>query len=602
MTVLAQVARRLGKIGVPWPKGWRRRALATAFLGLTSLGAPIIPASRGDTPSPEPASGFRPYAATFAEHDMVVAANPLAAEAGRAMLRDGGGAVDAAIATQLVLGLVEPQSSGLGGGAFLVYWSAGEKKIVTLDGRETAPAAAAPDRFLDSAGKPLSFYEAVVGGRSVGVPGVPRLLEAAHKRYGKLPWAKLFEPAIKLAEEGFPLSPRLHAELGIDRFLAATSPAARTLYYDGDGPKPVGALIKNPAYAATLRSYAAEGADIFYRGAIAADIVATVRGSPVRPGDMTAEDLARYEVKDREPLCASYRDRRVCGMGPPGSGEITIAEQLGMLERFDLKAAPAAVASWHEFVEASRLAYADRDRYIADPDFVPVPVAGLLDPAYLAARGRLVDPAHAAAGPVAPGEPQRHALLGDDASPEYPSTSNIAVVDRDGNAVAMTTTVENMFGSRLMVRGFLLNNELTDFSFLPEQEGRKVANRVEPGKRPRSSMAPSLMFDAAGRLELVVGSAGGSLIITDVSKVIVALVDWGYDLQQAIDLPNLGNRNGATDLESRPDVAALAAALTALGHTVRTNQRPSGLTAIRITAKGLEGAADPRREGVAVGD
>jgi gamma-glutamyltranspeptidase / glutathione hydrolase len=580
----------------------RARRLGVALLLLAHLLAGAAAAQTPPAPMPEPATGRTAPHASLARHDMVVAANPIAAAAGRDILRRGGSAVDAAIATQLVLNLVEPQSSGIGGGAFLVLWSAAERRVVTFDGRETAPAAAKPDRFVGADGKPLAFHDAVVGARSVGVPGVLRMLELAHRRYGKLPWRDLFAPAIKLAEAGVPVSPRLHALLARDPYLARFEPA-RSYFYAADGaPKSV---LVNPELAATLRLVAEGGADAFYTGPIAGDIVAALRAAPGSPGDLTASDLAGYAAKERAPVCGDYRGHRLCGMGPPSSGAVTLLEMLGMLGHFDLSAdRPPAAASVHLLAEAGRLAYADRARYIADGDFVAVPVSGLLDPDYLKARAQLIDRAHAQPGPAAPGEPRgsRADHWGDDAAPELPSTSHLSIVDRAGNALAMTTTIENGFGSRIMVRGFLLNNELTDFSFVPEANGRPVANRIEPGKRPLSAMAPTLVFDRRGKLELVVGSAGGPAIINDVAKTVIAVLDWGYDAEAAVDLPNDGNRNGATEIEAGPSAAAMAAALTARGHTVKLTDRPSGLTAIRVTPRGFEGVADPRRDGTALGD
>ncbi len=568
------------------------------LLALLFLAAPAL----AQAPPPEPATVRSEQHASIARHDMVAAANPAAAAAGREVLRRGGSAIDAAIATQLVLNLVEPQSSGIGGGAFLVYWSAAERRVFTIDGRETAPAAARPDRFLGPDGKPLAFYDAVVGGRSVGGPGVLRALELAHRRWGKLPWAELFAPAIALAEQGFAPSPRLHALLLRDPFLRLAEPTRR-YFYDADGaPK---ARLVDPDLAATLRAVAAGGADVFYTGPIAADIVHAIAAAPTNPGDLALSDLRDYRAKLRAPVCGAYRGHRLCGMGPPSSGAVTLLEMLGMLQRFDLaRLRPGSAAATHLFAEAGRLAYADRDRYLADPDFVPVPVRGLLDPGYLARRSRLIDPAHAPSGPAAPGDPPgTHASLwGRDRAPELPGTSNIAIIDRAGDALAMTTTIENAFGSRLLVRGFLLNNELTDFSFVPQTDGRPVANRVEPGKRPRSAMAPTLVFDRRGRIELALGSAGGPAIINDVAKSVIAVIDGHDDLQTAFDLPNDGNRNGATEIEAGPGAEAMAAALRALGDRVAISDRPSGLTGILVTPKGLEGAADPRRDGTALGD
>ncbi|HUH83665.1 MAG TPA: gamma-glutamyltransferase [Stellaceae bacterium] len=574
--------------------------MRTLLVALAAL-ALAVPAP-AQTPAPEAPTGFRAREATLARHHIVAAANPLAAAAGREMLRRGGTAVDAAIATQMVLNLVEPQSSGLGGGAVIVYWSAAEHRVVTFDGRETAPAAARPDRFLDGSGKPLAFYDAVVGGRSVGVPGVLRVLDLAHRRYGRLPWADLFAPAIALAEHGFDVSPRLRSLLAHDRYLRLW-PSARDYFYDADGaPK---TRLVNPALAATLRAVAVGGADAFYSGPLAEAMATTVRAAPTNPGDLTAADIAGYQARERTPVCGTYRAHRLCGMGPPSSGGVGVLQILGLLERFDLaRDRPPSVAAVHLFAEAGRLAYADRNRYLADSDFVKVPLKGLLDPGYLAERSRQIDPLHDMPAPAAPGDPPgAHGRDGGlDHAPELPGTSNVAIIDDAGDALDMTTTIENAFGSRLMVAGFLLNNELTDFSFVPVEDGKPVANSVEPGKRPRSAMAPTLVFDRRGKLMLVVGSAGGPAIINDVAKTIIAVIDWHYDLQAAMDLPNDDNRNGPTEIEAGPGAPSMAAALKALGHKVRISNRPSGLTGILVTPKGLIGAADARREGLALGD
>jgi gamma-glutamyltranspeptidase/glutathione hydrolase len=580
----------------------RLRRVALPGLVAALLAAPLAVAPlRAEAPAPEADTGRAPKTATPASRHMIAAANPLAAEAGRAMLRAGGGAVDAAVAAQMVLNLVEPQSSGIGGGAFLLHWSAGTRRVTSYDGRETAPAAARPDRFLGPDGKPLSFMEAVVGGRSVGVPGILRMLELAHREHGRLPWARLFEPAIALAEEGFPISPRLHALLARDTNLGRFEPA-RSYFYRPDGtPKEIGTILKNPALAATLREIAEHGADAFYGGRIAGDIVATVTGAPANPGDLTLADLALYRAKERPPVCGSYRLYVVCGMGPPSSGGVAVLQILALLERF---AMPDSADGVHLFVEAARLAYADRGLYLADPDFVPVPVRGLLDPLYLAQRSALIDPAHAMES-VSPGEPPRRAgmLRHGVAEPlEIPSTSHLSIVDDSGDAVSMTTTIENEFGSRLMVDGFLLNNELTDFAFRPEVDGKPVANRVEPGKRPRSSMAPTLVFDPEGKLRLVLGSPGGSSIINYVATSLVAILDWGDDIQAAFDRRHFGARTQDAELERGPDAEALAAALRAKGHHVTIGSFNSGLHGIAVTPRGLRGGADPRREGVALGD
>jgi gamma-glutamyltranspeptidase/glutathione hydrolase len=519
--------------------------------------------------------------AQTARHFMVAAAHPLAVDAGHAVLKSGGTAVDAAVAVQTVLGLVEPESSGIGGGAFLLYWSQSEKRLRSYDGRETAPRAARADRFLESDGTPMAFADAL-GGRSVGVPGVLRMLEAAHRRHGRLPWAELFQYAIFAAEEGFAMPGQLHAHLERERLLPA-DPEARRVFYEADGkPKPVGARVTNPRYGATLRMIGMGGADAFYSGEIARDIVKAVR-SHARPGDMTEEDLAAYRAVERTPVCGPYRAWRVCSMGPPSSGGVAVLQILGMLERVPFARAPRhSAAAVHYFTEAGRLAYADRARYAADPDFVQVPVARLLDGKYLDQRARRI------------GErSMRQALPGDFET----GTSHFSIVDADGDAVAMTTTIESTFGSRIMVRGFLLNNQLTDFDFTPGG-----ANQVAPRKRPRSSMAPSVVFERDGEVRLVVGSPGGPNIINYVARALVATLDWGFDVQSAVALPNFGSRNGPTLLERGTVYEALRADLEERNHVVESVPLPSGLHAIERIAGGWGGGADPRREGAARGD
>jgi gamma-glutamyltranspeptidase / glutathione hydrolase len=535
-------------------------------------------------------------------HDMAESADPRAAAIGRDILRAGGSAMDAAVAMAVSLTILEPQSAGIGGGALLLHWSAKDKKLLALDGRESAPAAATPTRFLDPAGKPMPFREAMIGGRSIGVPSLLRLLAEAHRKFGKLPWAQLIAPSIALAEDGFALSPRVSGLLAKDTVLPKGA-ASRALYYDADGAaKAPGTVIANADLAALLRIIAAQGAEPFYTGAVAHQVIAAAQGA-TPPSDLIAADLADYKVKERAVVCAPYRGDRVCGMEPP-AGDVTVLEILRLLEPFPMAKHVADAEAWSLFAQASRLAYADRARWLGDPDFVKAPVAGLLDRGYLAARARLIDPAHAAPSPVAPGEPAgKHSEnWGDSDAPEIPSTSHISVIDGDGDAVSMTATIESNFGSHVMVDGFLLNNELTDFAFTPEVDGRPVANRVEPGKRPVSAMSPSMMFGADGKLALIVGSAGGPPIITDVAKTIVAVVDWKKNLADAIALPNIDNRNGATEIESFAGADALAAALKARGHEVRVWKRQSGIGGIRVTRDGLEGAADPRREGAALGD
>ncbi|HEX6295194.1 MAG TPA: gamma-glutamyltransferase [Burkholderiales bacterium] len=509
-----------------------------------------------------------------AKEFMVAAANPLAVEAGVAVLARGGSALDAAVAVQMVLGLVEPQSSGIGGGAFLLHWSQNEKKLRSYDGRETAPATAAPDRFLDAQGKPLPFMEAVVGGRSVGVPGVLRMLERAHRQHGRLPWGELFDAAIRIAEEGFETPSRLRAALAEERFLLDV------LFFDQDG-KPKSRIV-NREYAATLRTIAREGADAFYRGAIAADIVRAVR-SHAKPGDLSEEDLAAYRALEREPVCGRYRGRRVCSMGPPSSGGVAVLQMLGVLERTAFaRAPPHSVQAVHLFTEAGRLAFADRARYLGDPDFVEVPVQKLLSNSYLNSRSSGITE-----------RSMGEALAGDT---EATGTSHVSIVDRQGDAVAMTTTVESPFGSRIAVRGFILNNQLTDFDFLPG-----AANAVRGRKRPRSSMAPTMVFGKDGGLQLVLGSPGGAMIINYVAKALVARLDWGLDLQAAVAAPNLGTRNGPTLLERETPYAALEQGLAERGHRVVLMPLLSGLHGIERAPGGWRGAADPRRDGAAMG-
>ena len=551
---------------------------------------------------PEVAFARTEKAVVTGKRYMVTAGHAAAVAAGAKMIERGGSAADAMIAAQLVLTLVEPQSSGLGGGAFLLYYDARSKRISAYDGRETAPAAAAPHLFVGPDAKPMASRSAVVGGRSVGVPGTPRLLEVAHARHGKLPWAVLFEPAIELAERGFPVSARLHRQAEQFKAAAAESAAGSYFFTPEKTAKPVGTVLRNPELAATLRLIAARGADAFYTGEVARDIVAAVRGH-ANPGGMTLEDLAGYRVRDVEPLCGPYRDKVLCGMPPSSSGGIAVLQMLGILSRFDLsKVRPGSAEAVHLFSEAGRLAFADRGRYVADDRFADVPVKGLLDASYLAERSRLVSPAKSM-GIARPGTPPGARLaLADDPVDEVAGTSQISIVDREGNAVSMSTTIEAIFGSFLMVRGFMLNNQLTDFNFVPVEEGRTVANVVAPGKRPRSSMAPFIVRDgASGRVEMVLGSPGGSLIINYVAKALVATIDWKMDIQSAFALANFGSRNGPTEIEKGTELAQLDGALKAMGHDVRVIDMPSGLQGIRRTRAGWEGGADPRREGAAMG-
>ncbi|NDV87241.1 gamma-glutamyltransferase [Aurantimonas aggregata] len=586
-----------------------RRKLATWLL-VCGLG--LAPSAFAQE---QPSDAFEPEAATpsveaglvRAERQMVAAAHPLAAAAGLAILRQGGNAIDAMVTTQLVLGLVEPQSSGLGGGAFLVYFDAGDDRLTTFDGRETAPAGATPTLFLDDSGEPLAFMDAVVGGRSVGTPGTVRLLFDTHERHGALAWRDVVQPAIDLAEKGFDVSPRLNALIAEDAANISRHAATRDYFLGPDGAAlPVGHRLVNPAYAETLRAVAAEGPAGFYEGPVAEGIVDTVRNAEGNPGTLALSDLATYEVVEREPVCVDYRDMDVCGMGPPSSGALTIGQILGLIEPHDIAVlGPESPEAWRLIGDASRLAFADRGRYMADIDFVPMPLKGLLDPAYLATRARLLDgDAALAEAAVVPGSPPwDHAmLLGDDTAIELPSTSHFSIVDADGNVVSMTTTIESGFGSRLMTGGFLLNNELTDFSFeTRDDDGRLIANAVAPGKRPRSSMAPTIVMQD-GKPVIAIGSPGGSRIIGYVAQALVALIDWEMDAQEAVAMPHLVNRFGTFDVEAGTSATALSGSLRALGFEVNEAPLDSGLHAIVIRPDGLEAGADPRREGIALGD
>ena len=559
--------------------------------------------------APEAASGWTDKQGWQGRDFMVAAANPLAVDAGYQIIKAGGSAVDAAIAVQLVLTLVEPQSSGIGGGSLLLVWDG--KRVSAVDGRETAPAAATDQLFMRD-GKPMAFYDGVVGGRSVGVPGTVRALALAHQRYGKLPWATLFEPAITLAEQGVIISPRLASLLQKDPYLAK-DPDARAYFYLPDGtPRAAGSRLSNPALAGVLQTLAREGADAFYRGPLAEAMVAKVHQHPTNPGVLAAADLASYSAKLRDGLCFDYRQSEVCGFPTPSSGTIALGQIFGMLESRDmaaLKPVPTADGrlaassdAIHLYSEAARLAFADRNQYVADGDFVGVPVQGLLDKGYLAERGKLIGTR--SMGIAQPGTPPLALARGKDATPELPSTSHVSIVDKAGMAVSMTSSIEDGFGSRLMVNGYLLNNQLTDFSFTSvDAAGLPVANRVEPGKRPRSSMSPLLVFDKqTGELEMSLGSPGGSAIINYVGKTLLGTQDWGLNLQQAINLPNFGSRNGPTELEQGRTPQAVIEGLKARGHEVLLNEQTSGLQGVQRNAAGWFGAADPRREGVARGE
>ncbi|WP_340109199.1 gamma-glutamyltransferase family protein [Pikeienuella sp. HZG-20] len=568
------------------------------YAALLALALPFA-ALAEQPPQPETTFAVQPAAETEAARYMVIAAHPLAAEAGRAMLAAGGTAADAAIAAQLVLTLVEPQSSGLGGGAFALYWDAAARRLTTYDGRETAPLAAGPDYWLDEDGAPLAWRAAVPGGKSVGAPGTPALLQYLHDRHGALPLPALATPAIALAETGFTVSPRLAASIAEAAESLAPFPAAAAYFTPGGAPLAAGDTLKNPALAETLRRFASEGAAPFYAGDLAEAVVRAVRAAPINPGRLSMADLAAYEVKTRPAICHPYRDLTVCGMGPPSSGALTVGQILMMLDHHDLGAAPTP-AAWRLYAEASRLAFADRGLYIADSDFTALP-EGLLDPDYMAARARLISPERA--GAAAPGRPpwKEGALRAPDASRERPGTSQIVIRDASGDILSMTTTIETGFGGRLMANGYLLNNELTDFSFAPEAAGAPVANRVEGGKRPRSSMAPTIAF-RGGRPAYALGSPGGSRIIGYVAAALIGLVDWGMSPAEAAALGHVTAAGAAVDLEEGTAAAALAADMRAFGLEPRVRNMNSGLAILRIEDGVLTGAADPRREGVALGE
>jgi gamma-glutamyltranspeptidase/glutathione hydrolase len=590
---------------------FRRLCLLSLYLAF-GVGPALSQPAQNAPSAPEAATGFAPRPAVAAQRFMAATANPHATRAAQQILRTGGSAVDAAIAAQLVLTLTEPQSSGIGGGAFLMHWDG--QQVVALDGRETAPAAVDERLFLQChpACTPMPFYKAVVGGRAVGVPGVLRMLQEAHQRWGKLPWNALFEPAIRLATQGFTISPRLAALLADDPFLK-NDPTAAAYFLDAQGrPKAAGTLLKNPALASTLHLIAKQGVKAFYEGKLARAIVHKVRNHPGNPGLLSVEDLRDYRAVEREPICRPYRQWRVCGFGPPSSGGLAVAQLLAMLEPRNISVAPPQDGvpnpdAVHLVTELLKRAFADRNAYVADTDFVPLPGAdfgGLLDPEYLRQRSLHMWPR--STGRAMPGLPP--GLAPRAAGPDLAEhgTSHLVIIDAQGHAVSMTTTIEDAFGARQMVGGFLLNNQLTDFSFMPQIDGQPVANRVQPGKRPRSSMAPTLVFDSEGKLYAALGSPGGSLIISYVFTTLVALLDWHMPPDQAVALPHFGSRNappdGTLELEAGRMPASTASDLSVRGHAVQSIDMNSGLQAVIRTPQGWLGATDPRREGLVLGD
>jgi gamma-glutamyltranspeptidase/glutathione hydrolase len=571
---------------------------------------------------PEIASSIKRNTDVITQRTAVASANPLASQAGLDILQAGGSAVDAAIAVQMVLGLVEPQSSGIGGGAFLLHsqGTGPTRRMQAFDGRETAPALADESLLLNTQGQPLPFFEAVVGGRSVGAPGVLKMLAMAHQQHGKLPWPRLFEPAIKLAKNGFAITPRLHASLLADAYLKL-DPSARTYFYQADGaPHPVGHVLRNPELAEVLQRIAKEGVDAFYKGDVAQAIVDKVQQHPKNPGRLSQQDLVQYQAKEREVLCFDYAVRtkvfEICGFPPPSSGAIAIGQILGLLQYahtpFKAPVQGALDADWlHDYAQASRLAFADRAQYVADPDFVKAPAGdwrSLLDPAYLKVRAQLMGSTslkQAPAGIPLGAQKSAYAPMPDQA--EF-GTSHISIVDAYGNALAMTTTIENAFGARQMVRGFLLNNQLTDFSFMPRDlQGRPIANRVQANKRPRSSMSPTLVFDKnTGELLMSTGSPGGEMIIHFTTKTLIGVLHWGMTPQQAIDLPNFGALGDPMVVEEKRFSADTLQSLRARGGEVRELALTSGIQAIvklpkQQAPKNWISGTDPRREGAVLG-
>ena len=550
---------------------------------------------------PEAATGYIEKKAFEADDYMVVAANPYASWAGKNVLEKGGSAIDAAVAVQAMLSLVEPQSSGIGGGAFILYWDNKNKVLHTFDGRETAPTSVNSHWFMKG-NKPMRWIDAVVGGKSVGVPGAVKALEMAQSEFGKLPWSTLFEDTIKTAEDGFKVSPRLAKLVALDYHPGLkTFPSSSVYFFPAGNPLKEGVTKKNRKLAKTLRGIAEKGSDYLLKGEVAQKIVDAVNSAEINPGQMTLEDLASYEPIKREPVCGLYHEKRICGMAPPSSGGVNVYQILKMLEDFELSQyAPDSVEFANLYTQASAMSYADREKFIADSDFTNLPFAAMINTAYLERRaeGISVDKKWRRARA---GNPYADANVALGTSMELPNTSHVSIVDKDGNAVSMTTSIEFMFGSGIMVEGFLLNNQLTDFSFSPTKDRFPVPNRVEPGKRPRSAMSPTMVFDKDGNLELVVGSPGGSRIVSYVAQTIIGVVDFGLDIQQAINLPKITNRNDYTALEKGTPIANLAPALSELGHNVKVVDLNSGLHGIQFKSRKLIGGADPRREGIAVG-
>ncbi len=581
----------------------RKSLLLTGFVCSFFLNSCVTTEQTDHRATPESASHRIEKGITKAEHAMIAVANPHAAQAGLRILKAGGNAIDAAIAAQLVLNLVEPQSSGIGGGGFLLIFDPKTKQVTSFDGRETAPNKATSALFVKPDGQKMGFFEAAVGGRAVGTPGLLAMLYQAHQKYGHLDWAELFNDAISLSKNGFEISPRLHSLIAKDRFLK-TDPTAHTYFYTEKGTaKPIGTRLKNPAFAKTLTDIQKNGISAFYNSALTDQIIHKIHSHPSNPGLLSKSDFSSYIAKERPPVCMEYHIYKVCGMGPPSSGGVTLLQILGLMEQYD-HSHSSTINRTHLLAEASKLAFADRNSFLADSDFIPVPTQGLLNSTYLTKRQSLIQPDQSLNTPVAAGNPslfsQRYAP---DRFDHGLSTTHMSIVDQNGMIVSMTSSIENAFGSRQMVGGFLLNNQLTDFSFLPEKDGHKIANRVEGGKRPRSSMAPTLVLNKlTGQPVLAIGSPGGSRIIGYVAQSVITILDEHQPLDQALAQGHITNRNGTTDLEKGTEAENLKDILEKLGHHVTFKPMTSGLHAVQILENGtLIGAADPRREGVALG-
>ena len=578
-----------------------RHVTVTVVLLVTAL----VWHSAGFAYQPEGPSGYTEKSAVKAKKFMIAAANPLAVRAGYEILKADGSAMDAAIAAELVLGLVEPQSSGLGGGGYLLHWDQSTQNVSTYDGRSAAPAKVTAEYFLDSFGEPIGRRH-TAGGRWAAVPGLVSLLEAAHKKHGKLAWKQLFEPAIRLATDGFKISPRLFKAIKRNKRIRVNK-TVFAYFFNADGePLPEGYRLINKDYAKTLKRIADNGARAFYDGAIAAQLVKSVQSSKFDPGEITLQDLKSYRTHQRAPICTLYRRHKICGMGPSSTGGLTVAMILGLLERFELAEYKAAsVEAYHLFIEASRLAFKDRNQYVADPNYVNVPIQGLIDRDYLAKRSRLINPEERL-NAVEPGEPPQRPTKKSaiDDSVELPSTTHLSVIDADGNAVSLTATLGRSFGSGVMIKGagFLINSQMTNFSQRPTRDGLPVVNHADGGKRPRSTQSPTLVFNPDGTLRLVVGSPGGGRIINYVAKTLIAVLDWKLDVQSAISLPHVIDRRGRVELERNTDAVQFQKKFEEKGHKIRIRHLTSGLHGIEITPEGLIGGADPRREGIVMGE